>query len=128
MTSFAPLAQLVGRILIALIFVVAGWEKIGGYADTQAYMESQGVPGAMLPLVILLELGGGIAIIAGFMSRIVALLLAGFCILSALLFHLDLSDQTQMIMLMKNLAMAGGFLFLFASGAGPYSIDARRGA
>ena len=128
MTSFAPLAQLVGRILIALIFIVAGWEKVAGYAGTQAYMESQGVPGAALPLVILLELGGGIAIIAGFMARIVAPLLAGFCILSALLFHLDFSDQTQMIMFMKNLAMAGGFLFLFASGAGPYSIDGRRGA
>jgi putative oxidoreductase len=91
-------------VLIAAIFILSGVSKIGGYAATQAYMNSVGVPGALLPLVILIELGGGIAIVVGAYTRIVALLLAGFCILTGLLFHAGSPDQTQQIMFMKNLA------------------------
>lgn len=118
-----PWATLAGRILIAAIFVTAGWSKIGGYAATAAYMESAGVPGALLPLVILVELGGGLAIVFGLLTRLAALGLAGFSIVSAVLFH-GAADPTQQIMFMKNLAMAGGFLFLVAQGAGRYSLDA----
>lgn len=118
--------ELAGRILIAAIFVVAGASKIGGYAGTQAYMESQGVPGALLPLVIATELGGGLLVILGLWTRLAALALAGFSILSALLFHANFADQMQQIMLMKNFAMAGGFLFLVAGGAGALSLDAWR--
>jgi putative oxidoreductase len=122
--SLAPYASLLGRVLIAAIFVVSGASKISGYAATQAYMQAAGVPGALLPLVILTELGGGIAIIAGFYTRLAALLLAGFCILAGLLFHAGSPDQTQQIMFMKNLGLAGGCLFLVANGAGRLSVDA----
>jgi putative oxidoreductase len=121
--STAPYASLVGRFLIAGLFVLSGWGKIGGYAATQGYMHSAGVPGGVLPLVILLELGGGIAIVAGLYTRLVALLLAGFCILAALLFHAGSADMVQQIMFMKNLGLAGGFLFLVANGAGRLSAD-----
>ena len=85
--SVKPYADLAGRVLIAALFVLSGWGKIGGYAGAQAYMQHAGVPGGLLPLVILLELGGGIAIIIGLFTRPVALLLGGFCILAGLLFH-----------------------------------------
>lgn len=116
-------ALLVGRVLLSAMFILAGWSKIGGYAGTQAYMASKGVPGALLPLVILLELGGGLAILAGFQTRIVSILLAGFTLLAALLFHYIPADQIQMLMFMKNMAITGGFLALFAAGPGRYSID-----
>lgn len=115
-----------GRLLLAHIFLISGYGKIAGYAGTQAYMASKGVPGELLPLVILLELGGGIAIVAGFMTRWVSLALALFCIASGLMFHLDLANQGQTINLMKNFAMAGGFLLLAQAGAPFLSIDATR--
>ena len=116
-----------GRILIALIFVIAGYGKIGGYEATQGYMAAMGVPGGLLPLVIILELGGGILLMLGLFTRYVALALAGFSILSAVLFHANITDQTQQIMFLKNLAIAGGFLFLVAHGAGKISLDKRLG-
>src|SRR5271167_2896486 len=82
-----PYADVIGRVLIATLFVLSGWGKVAAYAGTQAYMQHAGVPGGVLPLVILLELGGGIAIVIGLCTRPVALLLAGFCILAGLLFH-----------------------------------------
>lgn len=125
MKPLMDLFELGGRVFIALIFVVAGWGKITGYAGTQAYMESVGVPGMMLPLVIALELGGGLLIIAGFQTRIVAFLLSGFCLVSAALFHANFADQMQSILFMKNVAMAGGFLFLVVHGAGAFSLDSK---
>ena len=119
--------DLIGRILIATLFLMAGIGKLGdGYAGTQGYMEAMGVPGMLLPLVIALEIGGAVLIIAGFWTRITALALAAFSISSALLFHADFSDQMQQIMLLKNFAIAGGFLFLATKGAGAWSVDARR--
>ncbi|MAZ03753.1 MAG: hypothetical protein CMN56_11510 [Sneathiella sp.] len=123
MEKLNPLFDLAGRIFMALLFIPAGAGKISGYAGTQGYMESVGVPGILLPLVIIVELGGGIAILLGWQTRIVAFLLAGFCIVAALLFHLQPEDQMQMILLMKNIAVAGGLLFLVANGAGALSID-----
>lgn len=121
-----PYTDVVGRVLIATLFLLAGWGKISGYAATQAYMQHAGVPGSLLPLVILLELGGGIAIVVGLYTRPVALLLAGFSVIAGLLFHGGSADQMQQIMLLKDLGLAGGFLFLVANGAGRLSIDARR--
>ncbi|KFX70324.1 DoxX family protein [Pseudomonas taeanensis MS-3] len=118
---------LIARLMLAHMFVLAGVGKITGYAGTQGYMESMGVPGALLPLVILLELGGGLALIIGFLTRWVALALAAFCVASAVIFHMNWSDQMQMIMFMKNVALAGGFLLLYVQGAGAYSVDAQRG-
>ncbi len=126
MNTQQNLADLLGRILLSVIFIVAGLGKITGYAGTQGYMEVMGVPGALLPLVIAVELLGAVAIILGYQTRIAALLLAGFSVLSAILFHANFADQTQSIMFMKNLAMAGGFLLLVARGAGGWSLDGRR--
>jgi len=119
------LTDLAGRILLAAIFLISGIGKISGYAGTQGYMESMGVPGGLLPLVIALEVAGAIAIILGWRTRLFAFLLAGFSVLSALLFHRALGDQMQSILFLKNLAIAGGFLVLVARGAGGWSLDAR---
>ncbi len=124
--SVKPYADVAGRVLIATVFVLAGFGKISAYTGTQVYMQHAGVPGALLPLVILLELGGGIAIVVGLYTRPVALLLAGFSIIAALLFHGGSGDQMQQIMLLKDFGLAGGFLFLVANGAGRLSVDARR--
>ncbi|NVK40859.1 MAG: DoxX family protein [Oceanospirillaceae bacterium] len=121
------LVMLVGRILLATMFVSAGWSKIGGFEGTQGYMESMGVPGALLPLVILLEFGGGLAIIVGLGTRTISTFLALFCVASAVLFHSDFSQPMQSVMFMKNLAIAGGFLVLAAHGPGAISIDGRIG-
>jgi putative oxidoreductase len=124
MQTMQNLADLAGRILISAIFLMSGLGKIGAYAGTQAYMQASGVPGALLPLVIALEVLGAVAIIAGYRTRIAAALLAAFSIVAALLFHRG-GDQMQSILLMKNVAIAGGFLFLVARGAGGWSLDAR---
>ena len=112
-----------GRILIALIFVLSGLNKIGAIEDTQGYMEAMGVPGTLIYPTILFEVGAGLAIVVGYQTRIVALALAGFCLVTAFIFHNDLADQTQFVMFMKNVAMAGGFLFLARDGAGEPSLD-----
>lgn len=112
----------IGRFLLVAIFIYSGIGKIGGYAATQGYMEAMGVPGFMLPLVIILEVLGGIAILVGFKARWVALLMAGFSIVSALIFH-PFSDPEQQNNFLKNFAMAGGFLMIFAHGAGAFSFD-----
>ena len=126
MQHIEKLAMPAGRVLIALMFVMSGFGKITSYADTQGYMEFVGVPGMLLPLVIALEIIGGLAIVVGWQTRIAALALAGFCLVSAVLFHADFSDQTQMIMFLKNVSIAGGFLLLVGQGAGAYSLDNRQ--
>jgi len=125
MEKAQSLAAPLGRVLISLIFIVSGIGKIANYGGTQGYMEAMGVPGMLLPAVIALELIGGIAIILGWKARLAAFLLAGFSLVSAVLFHADFSDQMQTIMFMKNLALAGGFLFIVAHGAGAWSVDSR---
>lgn len=115
--------NLAARILMSQIFIISGIGKFTGYGGTQAYMAKMGVPGALLPLMILTELGGGLALLFGFRTKWVALALAGFSVLSALIFHLNFSDQMQMINLMKNLAMAGGLLMFVRYGAEAPSID-----
>ncbi|MBI1424475.1 MAG: DoxX family membrane protein [Gammaproteobacteria bacterium] len=115
--------NLVGRILLAQIFIIAGVGKIFGYAGTAAYMAAMGVPGALLPLVIALEIGGGLLLIIGWKTKWVAFALAAFCIVAGLIFHHNFADMTQRIMFMKNLAIAGGFLILAMSGPGALSVD-----
>ena len=126
MHTVYKLGDLSGRTLMAVIFLLAGLQKIGGYAGTQAYMESVGVPGMLLPLVIALEIGGALALILGFQLRLAALALAGFSVASAVLFHAQFGDQTQTILFLKNLAMAGGFLILASHPPGAWTLDARR--
>ena len=115
------------RILLAQLFLVAGLQKIPNYAGTQGYMEAMGVPGALLPLVIALEIGGALALLAGFQIRLAAWALALFTIASAFLFHANFADQIQSIMFLKNWAIAGGLLMIAAHGAPAWSLDRRLG-
>lgn len=119
------ISQLVARIFLAQIFLLSGIFKIGGYEGTQGYMEAMGVPGMLLPLVIALEIGGGLALIAGWQTKWVSLALAGFTLVAAVIFHNNLADQMQMIMFMKNIAITGGLMLLAVHGAGSLSIDGR---
>src|SRR5215471_5458134 len=107
-----------GRVGLSLMFIVLGWGKIAGYAGTQQYMESAGVPGALLPLVIAAEVGGGLAILLGVYTRFVALFMAVFTVVTAVMFHLPhIADAGQAINFWKNLSIAGGMLVLAAHGA-----------
>lgn len=118
------LVDAAGRLMISVLFIMAGISKLGaGYEGTQGYMEAMGVPGMLLPLVILTEIGGGLLILAGYQTRLTAFALAGFTVISALLFHANFDDQMQSILFMKNIAIAGGFLFLVANGAAQFSVD-----
>ena len=125
MNLLQNLAAPAGRFLLAIMFFLSGITKISQYEGTQGYMEAMGVPGALLPLVIITEAVGGLAIIVGYKTRYVALALAGFSALSAILFHADFSNQAEMTNFMKNFAIAGGFLTLVVHGAGSFSLDNR---
>ncbi|RPE97820.1 DoxX family protein [Vibrio crassostreae] len=111
------------RILLAYLFIQAGWGKLFSYEGTAGYMASQGVSAHFLPLVILLELGGGLAILAGFMTRFTALSIAFFSLVSGVMFHFDPSSSGQMINFYKNFSVAGGYLALAVLGAGSFSVD-----
>ena len=124
--TLTNISLLSGRGMLAVVFIIAGIGKLGaGYAGTQAYMESAGLPGLLLPAVIALEILGGIAILAGFQTRIVALMLAGFTLMASLLFHSDFSQQIQMILFMKNIGLIGGFMVLAAQGPGDWAFNPR---
>lgn len=125
MSKLQNSTELAGRILMSILFILAGLGKITQYAGTQQYMAAMGVPGALLPLVIALELGGGLLLVLGFKTRLIALALAGFSLISAVLFHSNLADQTMFIMFFKNVAMAGGFLVIATYGPGAYSLDSK---
>lgn len=118
------LADLAGRLLMSLIFVVSGLQQIADYVGTQAYMELHGVLGAFLPAVIAVQIIGAVAMAAGYKTREFAFLLAIFTLLTAFLFHADLGTSAQVVHFMKNLAMTGGFLVVLAHGAGDWSLDA----
>jgi putative oxidoreductase len=124
--TFKNVSELAGRILLAALFVKFGLSKIGAYAGTAGYMEAFGVPSSLLPAVIATEVLGGLAIVVGWQTRLVAFLLAGFTLVAALLFHTNFADQIQVIMFFKNVSITGAFLLLVANGAGPLSLDARR--
>ena len=115
----APLG-LLARAMLAYIFIVEGVGKIGHYGDVAGYMAAHGVDTRLLPLVILTELGGGLCVLIGFKTRWAAIALCGFCVLTALFFHMG-ADQT--IQFQKNVAMAGGFLTLAIYGPGGWSAD-----
>ena len=118
--------ELVGRLFLGHIFLLAGLNKLGdGYAGTAGYMDSVGVPGGLLPLVIALEIVGGLMILLGFKVKWAAYALAGFTIAAAVIFHSNLAEQMQMILFMKNFSIAGGLLLVAAHGAGALSIDSK---
>jgi putative oxidoreductase len=120
-SMLASAGLLVGRLLLVLIFVHEGWNIIGTYSGAAAYMQKFGMPSILLPAVIALELGGGLLIAAGFLTRAVAAAFAIFCVLTAVLFHWQFADGNQLLHFQKDLAIAGGFLVLSVSGPGKWS-------
>ena len=122
MQKFIPL---IGRIFLALIFLISGFGKIADFNGTQQYMVSQGMPmtGLLLVLAIIFELGGGLSIITGFKARWGAGALIVFLVLATAVFHMDLADRMQMTQFLKNLSMIGGLLLVVGFGSGPYSLD-----
>jgi putative oxidoreductase len=117
--------QLLGRIMLALIFILAGISKIQDPAGTVGYMQSVGLPAALLWPTIALEVIGGICVAIGFQTRIAAFALAIFSIAAAVIFHRNFADQMQMILFLKNIAMAGGLLLLATSERTGFSLDKR---
>lgn len=125
-TKTQSYAMAVARVLMALIFILSGLSKIGAADAMRGYMEAMHVPGALLWPTILFEIGAGLFIVVGYQTRIVATMLAGFCLLTAAIFHHQFADQIQMIMFLKNVAMAGGFALLASVGPGSISVDVKR--
>jgi putative oxidoreductase len=117
--------QLLGRIMLALIFILAGISKIQDPAGTAGYMQSVGLPAILLWPTIALEVIGGICVAIGFQTRIAAFALAIFSIAAAVIFHRNFADQMQMILFLKNIAMAGGLLLLATSERTGFSLDKR---
>ena len=115
--------DLAGRLMLAAIFVIDGLQQVQFYEGTRGYMESFGVAGALLPLVILLHVGGGLAVAAGFLTRIAAVALAAFVLAAALIFHTNLADVNEFNHFWKNVALAGAFVLLAVNGPGAWSLD-----
>ena len=127
-TGFNDIALLVGRILIAVLFLIAAYLKFKGLGGTTGYFTKLGVPAPSLvaPLVATFELAVGVLLLVGFHTRCTALATAACVVIAALLAHMNLADDNQLNHLLKNLAIAGGCLALFVSGPGAHSVDARR--
>ena len=115
--------DLVGRIFISLVFLLSGINKIGNYEGTISWMESLGMPGIFLIPAIILEIGAPILIMVGYKVKISAALLSLFCIATAIIFHTDFSNQMQFVSFMKNIALAGGFLFLVINETKEFSLE-----
>jgi len=122
----ANLFDFIGRIFISSIFLLSGYNKIFNYGDTVLWMEGFGIPGFLLWPVIVLEIILPILIIIGYQTRISAILLAAFCIATAVIFHLDFADQMQTVAFLKNFALAGGFLFIAVHGPKEWSMERKK--
>lgn len=120
LNNYLPLAA---RVLMAVLFLLAGFGKTADVAGTAGYMASVGIPGFLAWPAIIFEIAVGVLLIAGWQTRIVGLVGAAFCLFTAVVFHNNFADQMQMINFLKNLSIAGGFLLLAAHGAGKYAVD-----
>jgi putative oxidoreductase len=129
LSGFNDIALLIGRVLIAALFLIAAYNKAKGLTGTTAYFTRLGIPAPsiMAPVVIAFELLAGALFLAGFKTRLVALIVAIFVVVAALVAHTNFGDGNQLNHFLKNLAIAGGCLALFVSGAGAFSVDAKRG-
>jgi len=121
--SLTKHADLPARAAMSAIFILSGISKIGAFEGTQGYLEAFGLPGFLLAPTIAFEILAGMALLIGFKTRYVALALAGFTVVTALVFHRDFADQIQQIMFLKNIAIAGGLLLLAKTGAPALSIE-----
>jgi len=128
MSAYNDIALLIGRILIAALFLVAAYNKFKGLGNTTAYFTKLGfpAPSVVAPLIATVELALGLLLVVGYKSRCVALAVAVFCVIAALIAHTNFADGSQLAHFFKNLAIAGGALAFFVTGAGAYSVDARR--
>lgn len=126
-TSATKFIPLIGRILLAVIFLLSGVNKLFAPGPTQAYIAAAGLPAPLLAYIVALvvEIGGGVLLVIGWQTRWAALALAAFTLVAALGFHSNFAEQNQMIHFLKNVAIAGGLLQVFAFGAGAFSIDKR---
>ena len=126
--SAQSVLPLIGRILLAVLFLLSGLSKLGNPAGTQGYIASVGLPFPVLAFVIsaVVEIGGGALLLIGYRTRLAAAALAVFTVAAAVFFHHAFGDQNQMIHFMKNLAITGGLLQVIAFGAGAFSLDNRR--
>ena len=115
--------DLIARVSISILFLLNGIFKINNFEGTVGWMESFGLPGILIFPAIILEIVGPILIIIGYQTRIAAAALSLFCIATAIIFHNDFSDQMQLTAFLKNIALAGGFLFLVVNGAKGYCLD-----
>ena len=120
-------ALLAARVLLALLFIMAGIGKLGDVQGFGAYMATGGIPAFLAWPVVLFEILAGIALLVGLQTRVVAQALGAFCVASGLLYHFDPADQMQMTQLLKNLGLAGGYLALAVTGPGAWSVDAKLG-
>jgi putative oxidoreductase len=129
MTKHSDTIALIGRLSLAVLFVLSGFGKLAAPAATQAYIAAMGLPAPMLAYLgaTAVELIGGVLLIVGFRTRAVAIGLAGFTLLTAVFFHNNFADQNQMIHFMKNIAIIGGLLQVAAFGAGRFALDHRFG-
>ena len=114
---------LVSRCLVAGLFLWSGIGQLLGYQDTAIFMSRHGVIGSLLPIAVFIELTGAVLLIFGYRMRFTCLALAGFCVVTALLFHANFTDKAQMFHFLKNAAIAGGLLALYVSGPGRLSFD-----
>jgi putative oxidoreductase len=114
---------LVARCLMAGLFLWSGIGQAGGYDETAVFMARTGVIGNLLPLAIAIEVGGALLLIVGYKTRFICLGLAGFCVVTALLFHANFADKVQMFHFLKNASIAGGLLALYVAGPGRLSFD-----
>ena len=119
----ANVLDLLGRVLISTLFLLNGVFKISNYDGTVGWIESFGMPGILIIPAIILEFIGPILIIVGYKAKIAAGFLSLFCILTAIIFHNDFSDQMQLTSFLKNIALAGGFLFIVVHGTKDLSIE-----
>lgn len=123
MAAAEPAALLLGRLLLSALFLHEAVAKLDNFAGAAAYVRSAGMPEALLPAALALELGCGLAIALGLWTRPAALLLAGFCIVTAVVFHSDFAVRNQLLHFEKNLAIAGGLLILAVCGPGRFGVE-----
>ena len=119
----ANLLDLIGRILISALFLISAFNKVFNLDGSMGWMESFGVPGFLIFPAIAVEIILPILVIVGYQARIAAGILAIFCLLTAFLFHFDFSNQSQLISFLKNVGLAGGFLFIVANGTKDWAVD-----
>ena len=119
----ANILDLIGRILISALFLISAFNKIFNLEDSMSWMEGFGVPGFFIFPAIAIEIILPVLVIVGYQARIAAGILAIFCLATAFIFHFEFSNQSQLISFLKNIGLAGGFLFIVANGTKDWAVD-----